>query len=221
MSEAVTQEELNGLLGGVPWRRFAVLGDSIAEGLGDETPGYGAEPWPDRVAAALRANDPAAEFVNLGRRYLRAAEVRETQLDGALSFRPDLVCVVCGGNDALDPKFDDAALESELDAIVSPLAASGAQLITFTMFDITRAIEMSPEFGEHVGSRLGVLAEMWRDIARRYDSIHVDFALHPASADPGIYSADCMHVNTRGHAVVATALARALANHLSPMEVTR
>jgi hypothetical protein len=41
------------LLSGAPWRRFAVLGDGMAEGLGDAVPGYQDAGWADRVAAAL------------------------------------------------------------------------------------------------------------------------------------------------------------------------
>ena len=46
------------LLAGHPWRRFAVLGDSIAEGVGDPVPGYEHLGWADRVAAALRQHRP-------------------------------------------------------------------------------------------------------------------------------------------------------------------
>jgi lysophospholipase L1-like esterase len=213
--DPLDQEGLNALLRAAPWRRFAVIGDSIAEGLGEEAPGYGPEPWGERIASALAAGDPAAHYVNFGRRYLRAAEIRATQLAPALAFEPDLVAVVSGGNDVLDPAFARDALTDELEATVAPLAATGATVISFTLLDITRAIPMAPEFGEHVGSRLAMLADMWREIARRHDTVHVDLARHPASADPRIYSVDRMHVNTRGHAVVATATARALAEHMS------
>src|SRR5204863_61770 len=43
--------EAERLLDGHPWTRFAVLGDSIAEGVGDAVDGYGDLGWADRVAA--------------------------------------------------------------------------------------------------------------------------------------------------------------------------
>ena len=36
------------LLAGAPSRRFVVLGDSIAAGLGDQVDGYGDRSWADR-----------------------------------------------------------------------------------------------------------------------------------------------------------------------------
>ena len=43
------------LLTGHPWRRFVVLGDSVAEGLCEPVPGYSELQWADRLAAELRA----------------------------------------------------------------------------------------------------------------------------------------------------------------------
>jgi hypothetical protein len=43
------------LLAGHPWRRFAVLGDSVAKGLCEPVDGYSNLQWADRIAAELRA----------------------------------------------------------------------------------------------------------------------------------------------------------------------
>jgi lysophospholipase L1-like esterase len=201
----LTPEDADRLLDGAPWRRFAILGDSVAEGLGEEVEGYGRENWGARVSAALRRQTPNLAFCNFGERYLRAREVIETQLEPALSFRPDLAAVVCGGNDMLDPGFDPAVLEEELDLLVGSLGDAGAEVITFTLFDITQAMELPAAFGDHIHSRLGQHGDVVRRVASRRGTIHVEFTSHPASADAGIYSSDRMHVNTRGHAIVASA----------------
>ncbi|MFD6464128.1 SGNH/GDSL hydrolase family protein, partial [Streptomyces roseolus] len=54
-------------LTGAPWRRFAVLGDSIARGAGDPTPGYAPTWWADRVAATLSAANPGLAYLNTGK----------------------------------------------------------------------------------------------------------------------------------------------------------
>lgn len=203
------------LLGGAPWRRLAVVGDSIAEGVREQAPGYGPDGWADRLAAALRRHRPDLEYLNLGRRGLRAAEVRTEQLDRALRFRPDLAVVVCGGNDLLSERFDGDAVQAEIDAIVAALAATRADVVTFTMFDITRALDMPPEFGAQLKERLDDLHERWREVSRRHGTLLVDFARHPASADPGIYSKDFQHANTRGHAIVASEAIRRLGELLA------
>src|SRR3712207_2377913 len=85
--------ELVALLGGAPWRRLAVLGDSIAEGVGEPHPGYRDLSWIDRIAEPLRAAAGGLAVTNLGRRDLLAREVRERQLLPALAFEPDLTIV--------------------------------------------------------------------------------------------------------------------------------
>ncbi|HEY0698586.1 MAG TPA: GDSL-type esterase/lipase family protein, partial [Micromonospora sp.] len=112
--------EATRLLAGHPWRRFVALGDSIAAGLGDPVAGYLPLPWVDRIAAELAATaDGEFEYLNLGRRDLRAAEIRARQLPDAVAFRPDLALVSCGANDALRHWYDPAAVNAELAAIVT------------------------------------------------------------------------------------------------------
>ncbi len=92
-------EQAVGLLQGAPWRRFVVLGDSLAEGVEEHTVGYPTGGWAATVARVLRRVNPALVCLNLGRRDLLAGEVRATQLRAALEFGPDLTVIVCGGND--------------------------------------------------------------------------------------------------------------------------
>ncbi len=94
-----------------PWPRFAVPGDSVAEGLCEPVDGYPHVQWADRIAAELRAVRPELAYLILrlrGLRGLRAHEVRPNQLALALEFRPDLALVVRGGNDAFGPAYDAA-----------------------------------------------------------------------------------------------------------------
>ena len=59
--------ELDALLEGAPWRRFVVIGDSVAKGVAEDSPGYRRLRWGARVAAALDRARPGLEYVNLGR----------------------------------------------------------------------------------------------------------------------------------------------------------
>jgi lysophospholipase L1-like esterase len=199
------------LLDGAPWQRLAVLGDSVAEGLGDPADGYHHRPWADRLADALRRHRPDLAYLNLGRRGLLAAQVRERQLAPALVFAPDLAVVTCGGNDMFAPVFDEDAVAAEIDALVAALRARGTHVITMGLFDITRAL---PQAGAALRRHLHQLSRLTREVARRHAALHVDLTRHPASADPGIYSADRLHVNARGHAVAAAEVIRSLGAHL-------
>jgi len=204
------------LLRGAPWKRFAVVGDSLAEGLGDPLPGYRTASWADRVAQSLREVAPGLAYVNLGVRGLTAAQVRAGQAAAAAAFVPDLVCVVCGGNDLLLPGFSPAVLEKELDLLLGGLAAPGRTLFTYAVADVARAV---PELrGGPLGEGVAVLNAVTRSVAARHGALVVGMDLHPAVADRDLYSADLVHFTARGHAVTAAATVRALAAHMRKAE---
>lgn len=208
----IADDEADRLLHGAPWRRLVVLGDSLVLAVGDETPGYRATSWADRLADALRRGRPELEYVNLGCRGLRAAEVRATQLQRACDVEPDLACVICGGNDLLLETFDAGAVEAELDTIVARLRHAGADVITWTIQDITQAWPMLAD-GPLLG-RLTALNEAVRAVSARHGTILVEQWWMPACAEREIYSADLMHSSMRGHAVVAAVTIRRLGEHL-------
>lgn len=199
------------LLRGAPWRRFAVVGDSIAEGLGDPLPGYRTAPWADRLAGVLSAVRPELAYLNLGVRGLTAAQVRARQAETGVAFRPDLVCVVCGGNDLMLPGFSPGAVERELDLLFGAFAATGATVFTFALADIASAV---PQLrGGPFDEGIPVLNAVTRAVADRHGALVVDMYGHPAGGDRDLYSADLVHFTMRGHAVAAAAAVRALAAH--------
>ena len=207
----IADAEVDRLLDGAPWRRFVLLGDSLAEGVGDESPGYRSSPWAERIAAALRRQQPELEFANLARRGLRAAEVRAEQLQRARQLEPDLAGVICGGNDLLVEPFDAGGVAAELETMIVALQGSGAEVITWTLQDITRAW---PALAEGLLARLMALNDVVRAVSARHGTILVDQWSSPACAEQSIYSADLMHSSMRGHAVVAAATVRRLGERL-------
>ncbi|OXM72914.1 SGNH/GDSL hydrolase family protein [Amycolatopsis thermalba] len=210
----MTTDVLTGTLRGAPWRRLAILGDSVAEGLGDPADGYPPPPWADRLADLLREHQPDLAYANLGLRDTRAAQVRDTQLAAALDFRPDLAVVAAGGNDMLRRSFDPVAVEQALSEIVSALRAAGAAVVIMGLFDISRSPLAAADRRDGLRVRLAQLARLTRRVADRHGAWYVDLGDHPASADAGIYSADRLHVNARGHAIVLAETVRRLAAEL-------
>ncbi|GAA3293647.1 SGNH/GDSL hydrolase family protein [Streptomyces cinereospinus] len=193
------------LLTGAPWRRLVLVGDSLAEGAGDPVPGYRSAPWAERLREVFTGR-PGTAYLNLGRRGLRTAEVRDGQLAGALAFRPDLACVLAGGNDLLGRRFDAGEVAAALDDIVGPLRAAGSDVLLFTLMDFT--------YGQSEHSvlrrRLAALNDRVRDAARRHDALVTDMAEHPAGRDPGMFAGDGLHPSARGHAVIAAQVLRTL-----------
>jgi lysophospholipase L1-like esterase len=192
--------ELAHLLGSpAPWERIVVLGDSAAAGVRDPTPGYRDLSWSDRLAAGLTLARPGAVLVNLGRRGLTAAEVREGQLDAALALAPDLAIVIAGGNDLLLGDFHPNKVRDELTAILAPLRATGADTLTLDLLDTGT-----------MGDGLARLAALTREASTALGGWHAPLREHPAARDADLFAADGLHLNARGHAIVATALARYL-----------
>jgi lysophospholipase L1-like esterase len=202
------------LVGGHPWKRFAVLGDSVAQGLGDPVPGYPDLPWCDRIAHELRLHQSGLSYFNQGKRDLKVGEVLATQLEKALAFGPDLALVVAGGNDAMRSSYDPDLVNEALAAIIRPLQATGADIITVSIFDISHAPAFPEKARESVRVRMVRFAEQTAALAERLGTIHVYCTGHPAERDPAMYSEDGMHANMRCHQICAALALRRLGKHL-------
>jgi lysophospholipase L1-like esterase len=202
------------LLAGHPWRRFVVVGDSIAEGLGDPAPGYRDEPWCDRIAEELRLRQPELAYRNLGASDTPSAGVRDGQLAPALEFGPDLALVACGGYDLLRFSYDPDAVEATLRAIVAAFVKQDCDVITVGLFDGSRAPGVPEEFREPLRQRLHGLSARTEAISADLGALHVGLTSHPASGDADIYSSDFRHGTMRGHAISAAETIRRLGRHL-------
>ncbi|MFD3653488.1 SGNH/GDSL hydrolase family protein [Streptomyces sp. NPDC058620] len=207
------------LLRDLPWNRLAVAGDSVTAGVMDPLPGYRDRSFADRFTDALAATRPGFAAVNLAKPYLLLDEIRDQQLGPALEFEPDVVMVSAGGNDAFRG-FDPETLRAELTSFLTPLAESGALVITIGLFDLARSGLVPPEHADGMARRFDELDRITAGLARALGGIHVDTHHHPLAADPGIYSTDRIHANARGHAVafaaIATTVAQRIQNEVPP-----
>ncbi len=209
--------EAERLLRGHPWHRFAVLGDSVAEGLTEPVDGYHPLAFPDRLRVELARHRPGLAHRNLGRRNLRAAEVLATQLGPALAFRPDLALVVCGANDAMRPGYEARAdaVDATLTALVRPLQDAGATVVTVSLFVMPRYPRMPDWLGPAFSRRMALLGRRTTALAEALGTVHVDLATHPAIATGDVLTgADGLHGNGRSHAIAAAELIRRLSREI-------
>ncbi|MFD3745732.1 SGNH/GDSL hydrolase family protein [Nocardia sp. NPDC058633] len=205
-------EQTTALLAGAPWQRFAVLGDSIAAGTGDPSPGYAPTGWADRVAANLTTVNPTLAYRNTGRIGATSQQVIDRQLSEILEFAPDLVHVSCGGNDLFTAGGDVDRLHENLSTILTALSATGAQLSIFTMADVWGVERMAPM--RAMRPRMIALNEVLRAVATEFDAVLTELWDHPLQSRPELMSADLIHFTTSGQAVLASAVVRSLASRI-------
>jgi lysophospholipase L1-like esterase len=215
--DCLSPGESSALLAGHPWRRFVVLGDSVANGPTEPVEGFSTLRWADRVAAELAAAAPELRYLNLGVSGLLAREVRASQLSEALAFEPDLALVLCGGNDAFRRGYAGEvadAVDVELSYLFERLQAAGAVVATIGLFDVSYSPAVPDRFRLELRERLALLAAHARQLASRYDTVHSDLSRHRRSTDPTLYSADGRHGNARSDAIAAAELVRRLGDRL-------
>jgi lysophospholipase L1-like esterase len=185
------------------YTRLAVVGDSLAEGLGDGVGRNGC--WADLLATAVDAE----EYLNLGERGLTASAIRTTQLEAAIRFGPDLAVVCAGGNDIFGRSFEPVDVAAELEGLIGGLAERGTLVVTFGLFDLSATELVPAERRRELRQRLLTLNAITRRTTRRHHGVHVDF-FDDLVRHPGLLSADNLHPNRRGHAHIAAAVLRAL-----------
>ncbi len=186
--------------------RYVALGDSQTEGMLDPDGRGGLRGWADRFADHVAAREPHLEYANLAVRGLRVGQIREMQLRPALALEPGLATVMGGLNDVLRPSFDLDAVLGDLGAMYAGLRAAGAIVLTNTFPDIARIAPLLAR----LGPRIYALNDGIRVLADTHDVLVVDFARHGAGTDARIWTADRIHANPIGHALIAAAFADTL-----------
>ncbi len=185
----------------------------MTEGVGDPGPGGRLRGWADRLAKSLIAADGTLSYTNLARRGLKTEEVRRHQLQRALELRPGLASALVGMNDLLDPNFDVARFERELEAIVGPLRETGALVLMATFPDITAFSPLPARFTTGIRARLRAASEAVREVSARHGALLLDADDVPESREREVISVDRLHPGPRGHVLIAQTFARLLEEH--------
>lgn len=209
--DCITTDDGGRLFSFVPWSKVVVVGDSVAAGVREATPGYRDLSAAQRVTRVLRVKRRSLTAINLAERGLVTRQIIETQLDRALDEEPDLVLVAAGGNDALRKGFEPVALEQDLEDLLGPLRLSGATVAILGLFDIARSGLVDDRYAAAMAERFDGLDAVTAALAERLGCVFVDLHRHPRSRDPDIFSSDRIHCNARGHAIAGAASLRALA----------
>ncbi|WP_316525485.1 SGNH/GDSL hydrolase family protein [Kitasatospora brasiliensis] len=198
------------LLAGAPWRRFAVIGDSLSAGTGDPSPGYLNLGWSDRVAEILGRVRPDLEYLSTAEIKATTAQTLEKQVDRMIDFAPDLLHLPCGANDLVrrQPDFDE--IERNLRRLYDLAAPTGAQLTTFTL-GRAYVVPVFPDWSDRVAR----VNDITRALADEYGAVLVDMWDHPINDREDLLSEDRIHFTTSGQAVMAAEIVKGLSRAIN------
>jgi len=193
----------------MPFHRYVALGDSFTEGVGDPAPDRpnGLRGWADRVAEVLAVQEGAEDFgyANLAIRGRKLKPIVDEQVEPALALEPDLITLHAGANDVLRPRVDLDDLAASYDGAVERLAASGAQVVLFTIFDPGNSGIYAALRG-----RMAIFNEWVREISDRHGTTLVDMWRMRDGNHAEVFDTDRMHLNSFGHQHIAFAVLDAL-----------
>lgn len=180
--------------------RFAALGDSLTEGVGDPV-GDGWRGWAALLAGGL-AEQPV-DFTNLAVSGAQTRDVLERQLPDALDLRPDVVSVVIGVNDTLRCTFDIHAVAARLDEVYAALSARGAVVLTACLPDPGAMLGLPGALARPLARRQRAVNTVVHALSERYDAVHLHAAEGAWITDRAMWSSDRLHPGERGHRQLA------------------
>lgn len=183
--------------------RFAALGDSLTEGLGDPGPDGRWRGWAALLAPGLGAGPLDVELLNCAHSGALTSDVAGRQLDDALRFRPHLASVVVGANDTLRGSFDIAVVARRLDAVLGALRADGSGVLTACLPDPGRALGLPWPLARPLARRMRALNHVVHALSERHGALHLHAADRPWTADRAAWSADRLHPSELGHRLLA------------------
>ncbi|WP_428956039.1 SGNH/GDSL hydrolase family protein [Streptomyces sp. cg35] len=178
--------------------RFAALGDSLTEGIGDPVDG-GWRGWAALLADGLAPTGAPVEFRNFAVSGAQTADVRGRQMPRALGFSPDVVSVVVGVNDTLRRTFDIHAVAAHLDAVYGAFAERGTIVLTACLPDPGAMLGLPGALARPLARRQRAVNDVVHALSARHGAVHLHAAEDDWVADRAMWSADRLHPGERGH----------------------
>jgi lysophospholipase L1-like esterase len=189
--------------------RYAAIGDSFTEGLGDELPDGSQRGWADLVAAGLASRgDEPVWYANLAIRGRLLEPIVREQLPAALALSPapTLITLNGGGNDMMRPGTDVDSLVTLTEEAIVRCTGAGVRIVVLSGADPSERLP----FGRSVRRKAESLTEAVAALTARHDVLLVD-AFHDAEIRRAPYwSPDRLHLNAAGHRRVAGLVLAAL-----------
>jgi lysophospholipase L1-like esterase len=187
--------------------RYAAIGDSFTEGVGDELPDGSVRGWADLVAAGLAAaRGEPVQYANLAIRGRLLEPIVTDQLEAALSLRPTLMTFNGGGNDMLRPRTDVGRLMALTSKAIRRCEEEDVRLVLLSGADPSDRLP----FGRTIRRRGEELTAGVAALAAKHDLTFVNVFHDKEIRGAHYWSADRLHLNAAGHQRVAGLVLEAL-----------
>ena len=180
---------------------YAAIGDSFTEGVGDELPDGSVRGWADFVAMglAIAARGPVG-YANLAIRGRKLGPIVDEQLEAAIALHPEVISFNGGGNDMLRPRMPEERVADRFRQAVHRIRDEGIHVLMLSGANPTDHLPLGRVFdarGVRLTAALGDLAEL--------DGVtFVDNFNDRGLRDIRYWSPDKLHLNSLGHARVAS-----------------
>lgn len=195
------------------WSRYVAIGDSITEGLCDDSRQAAGEyrGWADRLALLLShtAGRPSPLlYANLAVRSRTVPDVLDRQIPRALELGADLVTILIGGNDLAGPRPTTRRMSRRLADRLHPgvarLRAAGCEVLLIAPF-----VPPNP-FLRTLHRRAAGLAPELARVGAVTGARVLDLTGEPGWLEPRMWSDDRVHLSSHGHRMLAYRVAAAL-----------
>ncbi|GAA1931225.1 SGNH/GDSL hydrolase family protein [Microbacterium aoyamense] len=188
--------------------RYAAIGDSFTEGVGDELPDGRVRGWADLVAEgwADAAGEPV-EYANFAIRGKLAGPIVEQQLEPALALKPTHLSFNGGGNDMLRPRTSLGYIADFFTHVLERCDQEGVTLIVLSGANPSGQLPLGPVFqrrGDQLSAAVVARLDGRPDVVRALNWPDRELATPP------YWSPDRLHMNSRGHHRVAARVLTAL-----------
>ncbi|MFD7614773.1 SGNH/GDSL hydrolase family protein [Streptomyces sp. NPDC059828] len=182
--------------------RFAALGDSLTEGVGDRVDGAW-RGWAALLAQGLGGPGGPAEFHNFAVGGALTRDVDQHQTPGALACAPDIASVVVGVNDTLRHTFDIHDIAVRLDRVCAALTPYGTRILTACLPDPGTMLALPGPLARPLARRQRAVNAVVHALSERHGAIHLHIADAAWVEDRTMWSADRLHPGERGHRMIA------------------
>lgn len=190
--------------------RFAAIGDSFTEGVGDELEDGSVRGWADVVAAGLGEATPGGiEYVNLAIRGRLIKPIVDEQFEAVLALDPlpTLISFNGGGNDMMRPGFGVEHAMVYLEQVADRCAAAGIELLVLSGADPTSDLPRGATIRRHGDAFLAATLDF---VKGRPDVRMVDNWSDQELRRSPYWSPDRLHLNALGHSRVGARVLTAL-----------